>query len=500
MWKILLVEDEPYVRRSIRNAIPWEESGFSVVAEASHGLEALELMEELDPDIVITDIFMPYMDGIELLQTARSKGKEAAFIMLTCANDFEHARMALEYGAASYIFKLSMDDNDLLRALSKVEAQLEKRADSIRKERSRFQDCLYLLWRRMLGKELTLAENQRLEEFRQAQQQYGQLYIVASLTGSHPIGYDSLMRMCGATLPKADMVLSLDISGQQTWFMWSEQTDQPPLVWLDAQYGETELVGKRVRMGVAIEQEWLEVLRRLDHRFYGCERQGNGRELEKLTAGAMPAIPWSKEQEVIRAFEGMKIAECEKGLTELWRFMEGNALPMPVVKETALRLDLIMSRISRKQALPTLDLTRSVRHRELLVTLIARMQQYSKGMSKHNSPVTDHPEVNKMIAYLQQNYDQDISLQAMAQYVSMDENYLSGLFKKKTGISFINYLQKIRVEEAKFLLAHTDLTVNELCERAGFANPSYFFKIFKRWTGLTPNEYRTANKQTDSGV
>lgn len=116
MWKILLVEDEPFVRRSIRQAIPWEEHGFAIAGEAAHGREALEQLETLAPDIVISDIFMPYMDGIELLKAARSRGSEARFIMLTCAGEFEYARAALEYGATGYILKLSMEDAGLLGA------------------------------------------------------------------------------------------------------------------------------------------------------------------------------------------------------------------------------------------------------------------------------------------------------------------------------------------------------------------------------------------------
>ncbi|QQZ63046.1 helix-turn-helix transcriptional regulator [Paenibacillus sonchi] len=118
------------------------------------------------------------------------------------------------------------------------------------------------------------------------------------------------------------------------------------------------------------------------------------------------------------------------------------------------------------------------------------MRTYAKGLGGQRPQETDHPEINTMIRYLLHHYDEDISLQAMAQYVNMDENYLSGLFKKKTGETFINYLQHIRVNEARFYLEQTDLTVAEIGERVGFANPSYFFKIFKRWTKLTPNEYR----------
>ncbi|MED4959576.1 AraC family transcriptional regulator, partial [Paenibacillus macerans] len=176
----------------------------------------------------------------------------------------------------------------------------------------------------------------------------------------------------------------------------------------------------------------------------------------------------------------------------LWDYLAQQALPMVLVKETAERLDKLFARISRKPPEDAGVLLNCRRHAVLLEKLDWRMRRYAKG-SRHRKPAeTDHPEINAILDYLQQHYEGDISLQAMAKYVSMDENYLSGLFKKKTGDTFINYLQKLRVDEAKFYLKETELTVAEIGERCGFANPSYFFKIFKRWTGLTPNEYRMA--------
>ncbi|KWX83092.1 hypothetical protein AMQ83_31875, partial [Paenibacillus riograndensis] len=138
-----------------------------------------------------------------------------------------------------------------------------------------------------------------------------------------------------------------------------------------------------------------------------------------------------------------------------------------------------------------------VRYHDWLERTVERMRTYAKGVGRQRQHETEHPEINKRSRYWLHHYDEDIGLQAMSQYVNMDENYLSGLVKKKTGETFINDLQHIRVNEARFYLEQTDLTVAEIGERVGFANPSYFFKIFKRWTKLTPNEYR---QQCKSGA
>jgi len=247
MWKVLLVEDETFVRESVKEIIRWEEMGFTLVGEASNGVEALPMIKNDPPDLVLCDIVMPQMDGLELLQETRKAGITSKFVMLTCIGDFESMRRAMEYGASNYILKLSMSVKDLRETLVKISSEL---------------------------------------------------------------------------------------SAQRS------PTERPS------------------RLAVTAK--------------------------EKVT----------------------------------------------------------------------------------------------------------HPEVNKIIDYIEKNYDQDITLKSLARYVMMGENYVSALFKKKTGETLIHYLHRTRVEKAIELLTTTDLPVNRICQNVGFMNDNYFIKIFKRMTGVTPSQYR----------
>jgi len=251
LWKVMIVEDEVFVRESVKELIRWEEMNFTLVAEAGDGLEALELMKKEPPDLVITDIMMPGMDGVELLKEARRAGMTSKFVMLTCIGDFEHMRQAMEYGASNYILKLSMSVNDLRETLSKINNEL--------------------------------------------------------------------------TLSKAK---------------------QPP------------------------------------------------------------------------------------------------------------------------------DQTQ---------------HQHSAAAPERN---ISHPELNKILSYIEQNYDKDISVKSLARYVMMGENYVSALFKKKMGTTLIHYLHEVRVHRAIRYLLETDLTIHEIGQKVGFVNDNYFIKIFKRCTGTTPSQYR----------
>lgn len=255
MWKVLLVEDEVFVRESVKELIQWEEFGFTLAGEAGDGQEALERIKADPPDLVLTDIIMPIMDGIELLKETRKAGYECKFVMLTCIGEFEYVRQAMEFGASNYILKLSMSVNDLRETLRNISKDLKR-----------------------------------------------------ALEGSKSAG--------GSTL-----------------------------------------------------------------------------------AGA----PSNKR--------------------------------------------------------------------------------------------TNHPEVNKILDYIEQHYDQDITVKSLSQYVMMGENYVSALFKKKMGKTLIHYLHEVRIARARDLLEETDLPVHEVGARVGFLNDNYFIKIFKRIVGQTPSQYRQSVRE-----
>lgn len=283
MWKVLLVEDEVFVRESVREIIAWEELGFSVSGEAGNGVEALELMRRDTPDLVITDIIMPEMDGVELLKQARTEGYDSRFVMLTCMNEFEYVRQAMEYGASNYILKLSMSVNSLRDTLRKIRQELLSRE---------------------------------------------QIAGAGSAAG-----------------PK-----------------------------------------------------------------------GSATEAGKAAGSAQNPGPSSQ-------------------------------------------------RLAGKGPLPLLD-----------------------------EEVTSHPEIQKILQYIHAHYAEDITVKSMSQYVVMGENYVSTLFKKKTGYTLIHYLHQVRVNHAIRYLCDSDLPVYEIGNRVGFVNDNYFIKIFKRFTTQTPSQYRQTVK------
>lgn len=124
MTKVLIVDDEVLVRVGIKSSIAWQEYGFELVGEASNGIDALEIIREQNPDILITDIKMPKMDDIELLKELEKAGSPIQSVVLSFYNEFEYVREAMKHGAKDYILKLSMEPKELLEILLKIKENL----------------------------------------------------------------------------------------------------------------------------------------------------------------------------------------------------------------------------------------------------------------------------------------------------------------------------------------------------------------------------------------
>lgn len=345
MWKVLLVEDEVFVRESIKEIIEWEKWGFQVIGEAGNGAEALRIMGKENPQLVITDIVMPEMDGLELLKRAREAGHQAKFVILTCMNELDYAIQAMEHGASSYILKLSMNVADLRKTLEKISAELKE----------------------------------------------------------------------------------------------------------EHQQGDVK------------------------------RRQLNG-EAEGL--------PWELEKLFLQAFESLNAERCEEMLERMWDHFRQHHISIHIVKAETERLSVTCHRIAEQSMGLIEERIAPHSYSSLLDYMKVTVHQLVQRMAERSGGLTSHPEINKIIMYVHQHYDEDITVKAMARYVTMGENYISALFRQKTGKTFIRYLHEIRINKAIDYLQTTDLPIHEIGHKVGFANDNYFIRIFKRFTKLTPSQYR----------
>lgn len=510
MWKVLLVEDEPFVRRKLRKLVSWEELGYTVSGEASNGLEALRLMEQHKPDLVIADIMMPGMDGLELLRTAREAGLEGKFIMLTCMNEFEYARRALEYGASGYILKLSMNIAELQGVLVKINKELS--SDSEQKAlllHRTFHQYYGQVWNALQtgGREehpavplpgpascevqsrdsASISPPARSVKFKW-------VFMATVYAGTKPLAPSDLLQQ-GAVEEQAGMWSdSFTADGLTTLFFWSEQKpgiQSDRLAALPAKgvyslpFPPRHLPGRWRRQLRQLNALWFESRLGLEEAKLE-ERAGKG------AFGREWAGSWKAEKEAIAAFEQFRRDDLAAALAVYWQAMREQDACAEAVREVAGRLDRIFTSIAGEASgsIEPLVPEAAFSHEELLERLAHRAEQLLAAMAQTQSRLTDHSGINRILQYLHQHYNGNITLRAMARMVAMEEHYLSRLFRQKTGESLINYLQMLRVEKAKLLLKETGLAISEIGRSVGFPNENYFVRTFKKWSGQTPGQHR----------
>ncbi|WP_438431269.1 response regulator [Gorillibacterium sp. sgz500922] len=523
MWKVLLVEDEPFVRRKLRKLIAWEELGFSVAGEAANGEEALAEMRRELPDLVITDILMPVMDGLELLKAARAEGMSSRFVMLTCMNEFEYARRALELGASGYLLKLSMSVAALQDTLTKAGAELAEKHERNDLLMSRLYDDYYRqVWTAVCESGTGATGRQGAQDAEcppvlpvppvsPALPRFGRVILLTQLDGPDALSPADVLERGALSREPGIWTGAFAADGLRTLFFWYRDA---PVAAAPASFAA--LPGRGVYSHpVPPEQlaaRWRGHLAEMRRLWYDGaagwrpERSSASFASPNSPASPSPASPagealsWAAEKEAIQAFERERRDGLADALASYWRRLEDNRTDFRLVREAAARLDRIFASIAEgtSAADPPLADDAADSHTALLRLLLGRAEARLSATAKARESRTDHAEINRILDYLRQHYEENLSLRGMARMVAMEEHYLSRLFKQKTGDTLINHIQRLRVDKARLLLMETDLAASEIGRIVGFPNDNYFVKTFKKWTGQTPGRYRKDNGDAPS--
>lgn len=486
MWKILIVEDEIHIRNALRQGINWNELGFEVIGEVGNGARALDFMKNEVPDLVICDILMPVMDGIELLKSAKEKGYSSEFLMLTCMNEFEYARLALHYGAFDYLLKLSMEIETLQRILIKVDEELKRKMHvSTQQTYYKSRQIYEYMWEFIhTGK----AYVSRAKETDQLCEMPPHLLVCAVLHGSNRFTMADFEALQIVEPNKHAVVHEFSSYGQTTFFYWSHTAAK--LRNIEQSRLNSLLMGLCTGGdGHKLYDAWRSVLGILDRYWYGNMEERNTIVSIREQPGFDPILTWRNERKLIQSLEQGRLENFDELITDLWHDMERQAYSNLFVKQTALQLNHLLEKVSGITLLTAEDILHTTSHLQLLNLFRSSLSKH-RGLLNCEAIVTDHQEINKILEYIKTQFDQAITLKSMARYVAMDEHYVSSLFKKKTGKNFIDYLHDIRIENAKHYLNHTEMSVNEIGQRVGFVYDNYFIKIFKRQTGMTPSQFR----------
>ncbi|KQN96224.1 response regulator transcription factor [Paenibacillus sp. Leaf72] len=550
MYKVLLVDDEMFVRRGLMNLMDWEALGYKICGEAENGMDALEQMKRLNPDVVMADIRMPMLDGLELIRAASEKEQECpAFIIVSGVHDFHYAQQALRYGVHDYILK-PIDEGELTATLKKLTGTLAlKRIASLTGDKLAADSIFETLIKGSFKEEdmKTLCSALELEEVGTY------VYVLAELhTGTAPkateaaseTAIESRVHMAGTTdtTPKA-FTAACQAAIRHIQFSQSNQSNQStdkkhesPAIFTYEQ--QTGLYGCLLHMNslLADDSDGHYIFRLL----HSTLENQLGHPVTLYVGNPVERLQHIKES-YRGANEAMayKFAEADQVIvhasrvqgTPLYYFDMEAALYSRVIEKVeenkpeqyAADIDLLFQAFREKRFAPDAVSNAMVRFLIGIINIIRKMNGDEKQLKQlpammnwqqQGTRLCDLKQlflaftneaaayiallrsdqskggIEKVKKYIEAHYNENISLKGLAGKFYMNSVYLGQLFRKTYGVYFNEYLLSIRVREAKKLLRQTDMRMYEVAEMVGFQNSDYFVTQFEKLEKVTPTDYR----------
>ncbi|MCA0756586.1 response regulator [Paenibacillus sp. N4] len=540
MYKVLLVDDEADVREGLVREIDWEGSGFTVAGTAENGKEAIELAERLEPDVVITDISMPFKDGLQLAEWLRQHQPLVKIVILTGYDEFDYARQAIRLSVDEYLLKPFSDCSFtelLLKIRARIEAEVAERED-VRQLKEHYRTSLPLLRESFLASLLTRKlPRTKIEEktVNYGLQLNGARYM-AAVIALHPAdegegkGTEHSLRHSGdldlmlhAMLNIAKEIweqaglgsvfihqdsialLAIDAGGDEpAWLRRMQETLESVLKSI-VHYLKLPItigVGSTVTDLADLKDSFGGALLALDYRLVlGAGRVIFIHDVENPTNKKL-RFDELKEQALTRSLKVGTNEELADAVASVFAELQDPAYAYSDIQVYLLEVVTAVLRTAQDADADLDELFGAGFQLHAEIFKFSGLQEAQRWFQelclrimKHISSRRQHSYkdiVEKAIQYTKEHYaDPDISIQRLCSHLHISTGYFSGVFKKEVKLTFVQYLMHIRMEAAKELLRATGLKAFEIAERVGFADPNYFSFCFKKQVGISPKEYRS---------
>lgn len=541
MIKVMIVDDEYYFKQAIRVIISWEELGFEIIGEAKNGEEALKKIDDLEPDIVLVDINMPVMDGLEFIRTVKEKKSNVKFIILTGHSEFNYARQALQLCVENYLLK-PIDEDELKKALFETrdiierESNIKLEMDSLKKQ---VKDSIPLQ-RDMLLNELIRGNYMSPEEIKERANYLGinlsfefyrVLAIGIDLVSNH-IQNEDTKQLCKFAVSN---VVGEFLSKAFTISVFFDNNDNVCVLLCsnDDKYDDFSIKAICERIKDII-------FRHFTHEItIGI---GNScREIKQIPTSYREALYALKNKLAIGKNSVILHSEVdETGLiTNYYTVEHRNQLLMDMRLGSRDMADAKISEIFYElrigKAQHNLILLTCIELVSTCIEFLAETKQsYINLFKKSFNPLEDiqsknsineleiwikdlfmqtinfiHRNKNTRYAkimedvknYVRKNYcKEDLRIDEIAASVYVNYTHLCYVFKKETGMTINDYLTEVRIKKAKELIDNGNYILSDVAEKVGYADTNYFGKCFKKRYGLPPTKYienLTGIKQDD---
>ncbi|MEK5164211.1 response regulator [Paenibacillus sp. FSL R5-0527] len=495
MGKLLVVDDEIWFREGLVQLISSNQLGWEVVGEASDGEEAMDAVELYEPNLIITDINMPLMDGLALTEWLSRNHPDVKVIILTGYRDFEYAQRALRYGAVEFLLKpFSLDE--AYRVLRKAYEQFRLQSLAVRVKEQERQTKLFRA--AVFG---LPCDRPLREEWEQRWSPAAFCLLQVHTYGLPEKNYTA--KDIGLLHYAATNILEELLQRHQTRGLYFPLRKETFAFLLEpGPQGEAYRsdVQQALQSFIGIRTSWSELgtICQFDDLAGLYEQVNHGQNDGAVTDIGPAGDSRHLKEELLALLVTSDFSALEQRLAEYLE--EASALELQPCKTKVYTLvsvfsGILLSDFKHVQAAATgealnpghiLEIQTAA---ELLAWAKEKCCEFVNLFVRWLDEQRDNVVI-KAKQYLEGNYQQTCSLQTVAAYVHVTPNYFSNLFKKETGISFTHYVSQLRIEKAKALLKGTRLRMTEIAEQVGFDNSSYFAVVFKQITGQSPRAFR----------
>lgn len=517
MFRVVIVDDEPSVLEGLRLFVDWTREGFEIVGEASDGRAAFPIIRENHPDLVICDIRMPGLSGLELLEKVKASGVTTPkFVMLSGYSDFTYARKALELGAAGYLTK-PLDSDELSAELSRI-------ANIIRNEQKNNFDSIEMI---------RYAANQVYNDILSGKHTERLARKAEFIYGIPEVSSVRIVRF--VTEPKSDSaIISPDVV--YDFLTNTTEVENENCIFYNGNGVYVIILHKGMKFFSAVKDlerrfSVYDTIPGTEHAFWvfisaasdrdilkgicDCDRQTDllhtfcmlhpenrvlchesFREKNSSESDLEAVLPEQSFNKVIAAIQGNDSGAIEPAVEAFFADLIKMARKEPLFSICLYRLADVVRKAASAYGVEAgkliLDFTnavsaRSPKCKELALTMCRHV---FRRINSHN----DKPIVqleNEILDYIKAGFRKsNLSIQSIADAFSIPTPIISKIVKKKTGHKFNDYVNYLRIEHAKTLFATEDMKITAVCEQAGYSDYGYFTKKFKELTGVLPSEYK----------
>ncbi|PHV69338.1 hypothetical protein CS063_16235 [Sporanaerobium hydrogeniformans] len=523
MYRLIVVDDEKAIRKGICEYIDWEKMCFEVVDSFEDGKETIEFLERNKVDVVLTDIKMAEVSGLELAKYIKEQGLKTKVVIISGYKDFEYARKALKYDVVHYLLK-PIRLEEVTEVFHKIAKELDEEKEKERKRNLELEEFNALLpelreqfWITLLvgglrSKELLIKKKNllhlaleldkpccilsidwELEEHTEKFRKENFHNLIDNIFGGKVEDLISFPVFLAEDILKIIVVTTVNESIQ----LFEER--------IKSQIEEKCEIAKvllKINFKVTIEKIFPDILCMTDYNSSIIENRESENNLEQQKILPEDYKRLTQKYKLLMTVINDGDFEILNDLIETI-FYEFHKLPLEKVKKLVIDM---FSMLSNKCMKIEIDLWRDIdetlHYQKILETkTLQQLKVQCKDMFHQAMKVVRNKQnansrhfVDQALIYIKSNYHDDISLENIADKLFLNAAYFSRLFKQYMGMTFTDYLIELRMEKAKELLSLGKYKVYEVSKMVGYKSEKYFFRIFKQYTGYSPTEfYRHTN-------